>query len=297
MGIYEISLATVVGINIILALGLNMITGFCGQISLGHAAFYGVGAYACALLAKAGAPLPLAVSAAMIAAGVLGLIVGLASLRVRHDFLAITTMGVGFLFLGIVRQQEVLGGEMGISGIPAPGMSKIGYLAVVLVLAVLCTVFSLWIKRSWMGFAFDAVADDEDTARVVGVDVAAYKLAAFAMGTAMAGVAGGLYTYFARFLMPDDFGFITSISVLSMVAVGGIGSVFGVISATIILTLMPEFFRFISDYKLLVYGTMLFAVMRFAPEGLAGLARGLLKRVDLHPLKGRLEKQSKRGPV
>jgi branched-chain amino acid transport system permease protein len=279
MGIYEISLATVVGINIILALGLNMITGFCGQISLGHAAFYGAGAYACALLAKAGAPLPLTISAAMIAAGVLGLIVGLASLRVRHDFLAITTMGVGFLFLGIVRQQEVLGGEMGISGIPAPGLSKMGYLAVVLILAALFTVFNLWIKRSWMGFAFDAVADDEDTARVVGVDVAAYKLAAFAMGTAMAGVAGGLYTYFARFLMPDDFGFITSISVLSMVAVGGIGSVFGVIAATIILTLMPEFFRFISDYKLLVYGTMLFAVMRFAPEGLAGLARGLLKTI------------------
>jgi branched-chain amino acid transport system permease protein len=93
----------------------------------------------------------------------------------------------------------------------------------------------------------------------------------------MAGVAGGLYTFFARFLMPDDFGFITSITVLSMVAVGGIGSVFGVIVATIILTLMPEFFRFISDYKLLVYGTLLFAVMRFAPEGLAGMARGFLE--------------------
>ncbi len=283
MGIYEISLATVVGINIILALGLNMITGFCGQISLGHAAFYGVGAYACALLAKAGAPLPLTIATGMTAAGILGLIVGLASLRVRHDFLAITTMGVGFLFLGIVRQQEVLGGELGISGIPASGLSKIGYLAVVVALAALCTAFSLWIKRSWMGFAFDAVADDEDTARVVSVDVAAYKLAAFAMGTAMAGVAGGLYTYFARFLMPDDFGFITSISVLSMVAVGGIGSVFGVIVATTMLTLMPEFFRFISDYKLLVYGTMLFAVMRFAPEGLAGLARGLLNSIKPKP--------------
>ena len=288
MGIYEISLATVVGINIILALGLNMITGFCGQISLGHAAFYGVGAYACALLAKAGAPLPLTIAAGMTAAGILGLIVGLASLRVRHDFLAITTMGVGFLFLGIVRQQEVLGGELGISGIPAPGLSKIGYLAVVLALAALFTVFSLWIKRSWMGFAFDAVADDEDTARVVSVDVGAYKLAAFAMGTAMAGAAGGFYTYFARFLMPDDFGFITSISVLSMVAVGGIGSVFGVIVATTILTLMPEFFRFISDYKLLVYGTMLFAIMRFAPEGLAGLARGLLKTIKP---KNRVEKE------
>ncbi|CAB1062989.1 ABC transporter, permease protein 2 (cluster 4, leucine/isoleucine/valine/benzoate) [Olavius sp. associated proteobacterium Delta 1] len=279
MGIYEISLATFVGINIILALGLNMITGFCGQISLGHAAFYGVGAYTCALLAKAGTPLPFAVSAGMIAAGLLGLLVGLASLRVRHDFLAITTMGVGFLFLGIVRQQEILGGELGISGIPSPGLSKVGFLSLVLILAAGVTAFNIWIKRSWMGFAFDAVADDEDTARVVSVDVGAYKLAAFAMGTAMAGAAGGLYTYFARFLMPDDFGFITSISVLSMVAVGGIGSVFGVIAATIILTLMPEFFRFISDYKLLIYGTLLFAVMRFAPEGLAGLAHVLSARI------------------
>jgi len=279
MGIYEISLATVVGINIILALGLNMITGFCGQISLGHAAFYGVGAYTCALLAKAGTPLPLAIAAGMISAGAVGLVVGLASLRVRHDFLAITTMGVGFLFLGIVRQQEILGGELGISGIPSSGLSKIGYLVLVFFLVALFAAFSLWIKRSWMGFAFDAVADDEDTARVMSVDVGAYKLVAFAMGTAMAGVAGGLYTYFARFLMPDDFGFIASITVLSMVAVGGIGSVFGVIVATIILTLMPEFFRFISDYKLLVYGTLLFAVMRFAPEGLAGLARSLVDRI------------------
>jgi branched-chain amino acid transport system permease protein len=281
MGIYEISLATVVGINIILALGLNMISGFCGQISLGHAAFYGVGAYVCALLAKAGTPLPVAISIGMLAAGIVGLMVGLASLRVRHDFLAITTMGVGFLFLGIVRQQEIMGGELGISGIPSSGFGKTGYLVLVLALAAFMAAFSLWIKRSWMGFAFDAVADDEDTARVLTVDVSAYKLVAFAMGTAMAGVAGGLYAYFARFLMPDDFGFITSITVLSMVAVGGIGSVFGVIVATIILTLMPEFFRFISDYKLLVYGALLFAVMRFAPEGLAGLARRSLLHMKL----------------
>lgn len=276
MGIYEISLATVVGINIILALGLNMISGFCGQISLGHAAFYGIGAYTAGLLAKAGIPLPAAIAAGMLMAGVAGLIVGLTSLRVRDDFLAITTMGVGFLFLGIVRQQEALGGELGVSGIPAPGLEKVGYLILVLVLAAIFTVFSLWIKRSWMGFAFDAVADDEDTARVVTVDVAAYKLAAFAMGTAIAGVAGGLYAFFARFLMPDDFGFISSITVLSMVAVGGIGSVFGVIVATIILTLMPEFFRFISDYKLLVYGALLFSVMRFAPEGLAGFVQSMI---------------------
>jgi len=265
----------VVGINIILALSLNLITGFCGQISLGHAAFYGIGAYCTALLAKIGMPLPLTLLAGTILAGGVGLIVGLTSLRVRDDFLAITTMGVGFLFVGIVRQQDLLGGEMGISAIPSSGLGKIGFLLLVLVFVVLVTIWNLFVKKSWMGFAFDAVADDEDTARLLSVDVAAYKLAAFAMGTALAGLAGGLYVYFARFIVPDDFGFIMSISILSMVAVGGIGSVAGVLSATIILTLMPEFFRFVSDYKLLIYGALLFFVMRFAPGGMAGFVRRL----------------------
>jgi len=281
MGIYEISLATMICINIILAVGLNMITGLCGQISLGHAAFFGIGAYTAALLAKAGAPLPATLLAGLILAGIVGVIVGLTSLRVREDFLAITTMGVGFLFVGIVRQQELLGGELGISSIPSHGLGKLGFLALVIILAVLVSAFSLYIKRSWMGFAFDAVADDEDTARVLSVDVASYKLAAFAMGTAMAGLAGGLYTYYARFIVPDDFGFIPSITVLCMVAVGGIGSVFGVVVATVILTLIPEFFRFISDYKLLLYGALLFSVMRFAPEGLAGMAKDFVHKI--HP--------------
>ena len=284
MLIYEISLATVVGINIILAVGLNLITGYCGQISLGHAAFYGVGAYATALLAKAGLPAWVSLPAAMLLAGGIGTLVGLTSLRVREDFLAITTMGVGFLFLGIVRQQErFLGGELGISSIPSIGLGKVGLFVLVWLLVAGCVLFSRYLKRSWMGFAFDAVADDEDTARVLSVNVPAYKLTAFAMGTALAGLAGGLYCYFARFIVPDDFGFITSISVLSMVAVGGIGNVYGVVVGTALLTLLPDFFRFISDYKLFVYGALLFAVMRFAPEGLAGLAVNAWRRVSGRP--------------
>ena len=279
MGIYEVSLATVVCINIILAIGLNLISGYCGQISLGHAAFYGIGAYTAALMAKAGLPGPVNLLAAMAVAGAAGVIVGMASLRVREDFLAITTMGVGFLFLGIVRQQEsLLGGELGISSIPSFGLGKVEFFIMALVLAGLAAAFSLYIKRSWMGFAFEAVADDEDTARMLSVDVPAYKLSAFALGTALAGLAGGLYCYFARFIVPDDFGFITSISILSMVAVGGIGSVYGVIVGAALLTLMPEFFRFISDYKLFVYGALLFVVMRFAPEGLAGFYSLLFRR-------------------
>lgn len=282
MGIYELSLATIICINIILALGLNLITGYCGQISLGHAAFFGTGAYVVALMAKAGLPPPVNLGGAMLIAGVIGVIVGVASLRVRHDFLAITTMGVGFLFLGIVRQQDsVLGGEMGLSGIPSMELSKAGFLLLVLLVAVLCTAFSVYIKKSWMGFAFDAVASDEDTARLLTVDVPAYKLTAFALGTAMAGLAGGLYCYFTRFIMPDDFGFITSISVLSMVAVGGIGSVPGVIIGTMLLTLLPEMSEFLSDYKLLFYGALLFGVMRFAPDGLAGVGGSILDKLKI----------------
>lgn len=274
---YQISLLTIIGISVIWALSLNIITGFCGQISLGHAAFYGAGAYCAALLGKAGAPFALALLGGGLLAGAVGVVVGFASLRVRHDFLAITTMGVGFLFLGIVRQQDALGGEMGISGIPASGLDKPGYMLLVLLLAALTAAFSIYLRRSWLGFAFAAVADDEDTANLVGIDVARFKVAAFAIGTALAGIAGGLYAYDVRFIDPDSFGFIESVTVLAMVVVGGIGSVWGVIVAAAVLSVLPLLVQFISDYKLLLYGGLLFAVMLFSPGGLAGMA-GALRR-------------------
>jgi len=275
---YEVSLLTTMGISVILALSLNLITGFCGQISLGHAAFYGTGAYAAALLTKAGVPLALGLGAGAVAAGVIGVVVGLASLRVRHDFLAITTMGVGFLFLGIVRQQDALGGELGVSAIPDSGLGKPGYLALILCVAAVTALFSLYLKRTWMGYAFDAIADDEDTARVVGLDVARFKLVAFALGTALAGLAGGLYAHHVRFIHPDSFGFVESITVLAMVVIGGIGRVWGVILAAAVLSVLPQWFQFIDDYKILLYGGLLFAVMRFAPGGIAGLAETLVLR-------------------
>ena len=273
MSAYEISLLTLVSINVILALSLNLITGFCGQISLGHAAFYGTGAYAAAKLSVAGTPFLAALVGGALVAGVAGVVVGLASLRVRHDFLAITTMGVGFLFLGVVRQQEVLGGELGISNIPDPGLGANGFLALVVGTALLVALLSLYIKRSLMGFAFAAVADDEDTARTLGIDVASYKLTAFALGTALAGLAGGFYAHYTRFIIPDAFGFTVSITVLAMVVVGGIGSTVGVLLAAVVLTLMPEIFRFVNDYKLLLFGGLLLLTMRFSPEGFAGLVR------------------------
>jgi branched-chain amino acid transport system permease protein len=272
---YEISLLTTIGISVMFALSLNLITGFCGQISLGHAAFLGVGAYTSAMLTKAGLPFLLTIPASMALAGVLGIIVGMASLRVRADFLAITTMGVVFLFIGLVRQQEWLGGEMGLSGFPDSGLGKTGFMLLTLLLAALTAAISLYIQKAWIGRVFNGIAEDEDTMRVLGIDVPSYKLAAFAIGTALAGAAGALYASHLKFIGPDSFSFVESITVLSMVVVGGIGSVVWVAIAAAVLSALPGWFQFIGDYKLLVYGGLLFVMMRFSPHGLAGMVKAL----------------------
>ena len=277
---YEISLLTTMGISVIFALSLNLITGFCGQISLGHAAFLGIGAYTAALLGKAGMPFLATLVPAMLLAGAVGALVGLTSLRVRADFLAITTMGVGFLFVGIVRQQDALGGELGVSAIPDHGLGRVGFLALTLGLCVVVAALCLYIRRAWMGRVFNGIAEDEDTMRVLGIDVPRYKLVAFALGTALAGLAGALYAYHLQFIGPDSFGFIESITVLSMVVFGGIGSVTGVVIAAALLSALPAWFQIIGDYKLLVYGALLFLMMRFSPGGMAALTRRFFNPVS-----------------
>ena len=124
-----------------------------------------------------------------------------------------------------------------------------------------------------MGYVFEAISGDEDTARMLGLDVSRYKLIAFALGTSLAGLAGGLYAHHVRFIYPDSFAFVESITILAMVVVGGNGSIWGVMLASALLSLLPQWFQFIDDYKLLLYGGLLFAVMRFSPGGLSGFAQ------------------------
>lgn len=279
MSAYGISIASIVGINVILAVSLNMISGFCGQISLGHGAFFGAGAYAAALAMVATASVPLALCAALVTGGMFGVIVGFASLRVRSDFLAVTTIGVNFLFVGFVRKQAWLGGEMGISGIPATGLGASGNMIMIFVFAGAVIAFSLYVGRSWMGFAFRAVGEDEAAAATLGISAGAYKLAAFGIGTALAGLAGGLYTFFTQFITVDAFDFIFSVMLMAMVVIGGVGSTWGVVIAAVGVTLLPEAVRFVNDYRLLVFGAMLVLVIRVAPGGFAALARNLFVRV------------------
>ena len=275
MSAYEISLLSVIGLNVILAVSLNMISGFCGQISLGQGAFYGAGAYATALALIGGAGAAVALFSGAVVAAILGTIVGFASLRVRSDFLAVTTIGVNFLFTGFVRKQSWLGGEMGISNIPGSGFGSTGNMVMILLFAAATVALSFYIGRSWMGFAFRAVSQDEDAAATLGINVGAYKLAAFAIGTALAGLPGGLYAFFTQFITADTFDFILSVMLMAMVVIGGIGSTTGVVVAAILLTLLPEAIRFVNNYRLLVFGGLLVLVIRLVPGGLADLTRRL----------------------
>ncbi len=278
MSAYEISIVSIIGINVILAVSLNMISGFCGQISLGHGAFFGAGAYAAALVMVGTGSATLAIVAALITGSLLGLVVGFASLRVRTDFLAVTTIGVNFLFVGFVRKQAWLGGEMGISGIPATGLGAAGNMAMILLFAGLTVALSVYISRSWMGFAFRAVGEDEGAAATLGINSGAYKLAAFGIGTALAGLAGGLYAFFTQFITADAFDFILSVMLMAMVVIGGIGSTWGVVVAAVGLTLLPEAIRFVNDYRLLVFGGMLVLVIRLVPGGLAAVMQNVALR-------------------
>ena len=280
---YDMSLIRTAAVMVIMALSLNLITGFCGQISLGHAAFMGVGAYTSVVLSINGVDFIFGTLAGMALAGMLGLLVGLTSLRVRHDFLAITTMGIVFLFSGIVEQSSYLGDTDGLSGYAHPAYGDFAYMVMTIGLAIAVILLSIYIRRSWMGATFKSIGDDEDTARTLGIDVPLYKLAAFVMGTSLAGLAGSLYAHQTTIIQAENFGFIESITVLSMVVFGGVGSSAGVTVAAIFLTLLPLWSQSIGDYKLLFYGGLLFLMMRFAPYGLAGivvrLRRLMLRRV------------------
>jgi branched-chain amino acid transport system permease protein len=151
-------------------------------------------------------------------------------------------------------------------------------MVMILIFAVLTVALSLYINASWMGFTFRAVSEDEDAATTLAIKASSYKLAAFGIGTALAGLAGGLYAYFTQFITADAFDFIVSVMLLAMVVIGGIGSTLGVTAAAIVLTMLPEAIRFLNDYRLLVFGGLLVLVIRLAPGGMAELVKSLYAR-------------------
>ena len=282
---YLTTIGTIVSIYIILSLSLNLISGYAGQASLGHAAFFGIGAYASALLTvKLGLNFWAALPLAMIVAGIIGAMVGVISLRIKGDFLAVTTIGINFVIVSIFEYSDFFGGAYGIMGIKYPMLfglkiSKIYYLLMSIVFVALSALFCYLVSKSWLGLALETIREDEDAAEASGINCAKFKIIAFALGCAWAGLAGVLYAHFMRFITPNDFTFPISITIVCMMVVGGIGTIRGPILGALIMAALPELLRPLANYRLLFYGGLIVLMTRFQPQGLFGNNAFILRKL------------------
>jgi branched-chain amino acid transport system permease protein len=286
---YLITIGTLIVIYAITVYGLNVIVGYAGQISLGHAAFFGIGAYSAALLStKAGLSFWQALPIVIVLSGLIGMLLGLPSLRLKEDFLAITTIGINFIVEALFLYIPFFGGALGIGGIPRVALFGIklkGLAFFLLCLSFLAIVMVIcwWFTRSWSGVACFALREDESAAASMGISPVRFKLLAFVIGTMMAGLGGALYAHYMRFISATDFSFPMSITFLSMIVLGGMGTLWGPLLGAVLLGILPELFRPLVDYRILFYTTLLLVMIRFQPGGLLGEGSLLRKWLVLKP--------------
>ncbi len=273
---YYLQILLIVGIFITLTLSLNLINGFCGQFSLGHAGFWGAGAYASALYSVYYA-LPmtnslnmlLALIVGFIAAALCGLLIGVPCLRLKGDYLAIATLGFGEIVRITITMTEKVGGPRGFINIPH--WANIYW---VYTIALITIFFMFNLKRSAFGRAIISIREDEIAAENMGVNLFKSKLFSFIIGAGIAGMAGALFAHTQQFLHPSNFNFMWSVIILVMVILGGQGSVTGSVIGAIVLTILPEFLRFvggtISEWRMTIFPILLIVLMMSRPEGLFG---------------------------
>ena len=299
---YSSGIMTTMFINIILTVSLNLVSGFLGQLVLGHAGFMSVGAYTAALFTLySGLPITIAFPISIVLAGVMaavfGVIIGVPALRLRGDYLAIITLGFGEIIRVIILACDFTGGAKGLRGIPTilPKGSDATSLALakysyVFWLAVI-TVVVIWaFVRSRHGRAVIAIREDEIAAEASGIHTTYYKLFAFVMAAFFAGVAGSVYAHHIGVLDPGKFNFDYSVEILLMAVLGGLGSITGSIIAAVALTILPEFLRGFEDYRMLIYAVILIIVMLFKPSGLMGQ-----REFSLSGLAARLTAKKRKG--
>ena len=284
---YALDLATQTGIYIVLALGLNIVVGQTGLLVLGYVAFYAVGAYTYAILSTGGhtvgfwTVLPIAA----FLAGIFGLLLGAPALRLRGDYLAIVTLGFGEITRIVLNNWDNLtGGPNGISGVPRPSIGPLSFDSLnnfyflVLGLIVLTVFVVNRLNDSRIGRAWIAIREDEIAAEAMGVNTFALKLLAFALGAVIAGLAGVFYVAKMGFVSPESFNFLESIIILCMVVLGGMASIPGVILGAVVLYLLPEGLREFQQYRMLIFGGALVAIMVFRPQGFIGTRR---KKIEM----------------
>ena len=276
LGAYAVTVLTLMGIWSIVALGLNVITGYAGQFNLGIGVYMGTGAYTAAMLTTgAGLDVWLALLCALAASAMMGFLTGLPALRVREDSLAVFTIGLVFVFESLLIYLPYFGGPVGIGRIPSVAINGIplgkeGYLALVLAAVAIIIAATLYLKRAWIGLAWASIRENELATNVIGIHPARFKLYAFTVGATFAGLGGILYAHFIHYVTPYDFGFLPSIYVLVMIVFGGIGTIRGAVFGACFLTLLPELFRFVQDYRNLIYGATLIALILYEPRGVLG---------------------------
>jgi len=276
---YILNIAVYAGIYIILTSSLNITNGYTGLFSFGHAAFYGIGAYTAAILAtRLGLSFWLTLPLAGIVAGVFGAAIALPTLRLTGIFLALVTIGfqeitylVTLNWIGLTR------GPMGIPGIPPPAIGgvalsgNLGYYYLILALDVIVLLLLSRIVTSRVGRAFVAIREDELAAQSAGIPTFRMKILSFVIATFFAGIAGAFFAHHARFVSADSFRLDETFVILTMLIVGGMGSLVGPVLGAVLLVVLPEASRFLAEYRGVVYGLILIGVILFRPEGIAGV--------------------------
>ena len=269
----------IIGIYSILALGLNIVAGYAGQLSLGNAAFYAIGAYTATLfMVRLGTNFWFAMLAAAVLAGISGLVLGLPTLRLKGPYLTIVTLGFGEIVRMILMNWDpVTNGTLGIRNIPPPSLFGIrlslanhGLYYLMLFLLFLVSLFCVFVINSKTGRAFIAIREDEIAAQMMGIRTIRYKVLAFVLSAIISGIAGAFYAPLIGYIDPNSFPFDISSLIICMAILGGLGTMRGMYFGAAILIIFPEISRFLMNYRFVIYGVILVLMMHFRPQGLLG---------------------------
>lgn len=285
------SLLVPIGVNIMLAVSLNLVTGFLGELSLGHACFMSIGAYTSSLTSiylvhSLPAPIGFAISLLVggIVAAVFGLLIGIPVLRLNGDYLAIVTLAFGEIVKSVINVIGITGGAKGLSKIPL--RSDYNNYTLVFILTVLTIVFIVNFVHSRDGRAITAIRDNEIATESIGIKVSTYKIKAFVIAAFFSGVAGCVYAHNVGIIKPQTFDYNKSIEILVIVVLGGMGSVTGSVIAAIVLTILPEFLRGADNLRMLLYAVVLILIMIFNHSK---IKEGLLNNKTTRKLLGKGE--------
>ncbi len=277
-GNYLLNVFVFIGINTMLAVALNLLLGFAGQISLGHAAFFGLGAYISGILTTRYAIDPwMAMVAAALCVGVIAFVIGFPILKLKGHYLAMATLGFGIIVYIIFNETvDWTGGPSGMSGIPTLSLGPVIFDSdmtnyyLIWTFTLLTMLLSINLANSRIGRALRAIHDSEVAARVMGVNARLLKVQIFTVSALISALAGSLYAHTMTFIAPASFGFNFSVELVTMVIIGGLGSIYGSFLGAAILTLLPEFLRVFHDFDIVIYGLLLIVMTMFMPGGLIG---------------------------